>query len=153
MNHPTLVIDASVALKWLLPEEGQTAALSLLDLYQDEELDLVAPYLLIQEVAAVLWKRVRRGEISPGVAQRAFVQLLKDAPILVDSPAVNFSALRLAAAHSHPVAECLYLAWALEQRCDLMTADERFFDAMHSAYPCVQLLRQFQKSHRRSSGF
>jgi hypothetical protein len=33
-------------------------------------------------------------------------------------------------AHRWPVYDCLYLALALEQRCDLITADERFFNAI-----------------------
>lgn len=140
MNGSTLVVDASVAIKWVLPEEGDKAALHIQELYQDEELDLIAPYLLLAEVANVLWKRVRRGDLTSQAAQRCFQQLLRDSPILLDSPAVNISALQLAMAHGRPVYDCLYLAWALEQRCDLVTADERFFNALRPAFPCIQLL-------------
>lgn len=140
MNPSTLVVDASVAAKWILPEEGRDGAVRLLELYQHEELDLIAPYLLIDEVGNVLWKRTKRGELTKEQAGRCFEQLLLNCPILLDSPSVNRSALQLAMAHGHPVYDCLYLAWALEQRCDLVTADEKFFQAMRPTYPCISLL-------------
>ncbi len=144
MNRPAYVVDASVAVKWVLPEEDQARAFRLQEMYQDEEIDLLAPYLLIAEVASVLWKRVRRGELPQPAAIRCFQQLLKDSPILLDSPAVNLSALHLAIAHDQTVYDCLYLAWALEQRCDLITADERLFCAVRQAFPCVHLLKRFE---------
>ncbi|MBM3791039.1 MAG: type II toxin-antitoxin system VapC family toxin [Acidobacteria bacterium] len=140
MSRPTFVVDASVAVKWVLREENQSTALQIQELYQDEEVDLVAPHLLIAEVGNILWKRVRRGELTAAAAARCFQQLQKDSPILLDSPAVNTSALHLAIAHGQTLYDCLYLAWALEQRCDLITADEKFFLAVRPAFACVRLL-------------
>jgi predicted nucleic acid-binding protein len=145
MTAPTLVVDASVAVKWILPEPEHEQADAILRAYQDEKLDLLAPYLLVSEVANVLWKRLRRGELSAGAASRCFEQLLRNCPLLVDSPAVSLAALELAAAHGRTVYDCLYLAWALEQRCDLVTADERFFRAVHPAFRCVRLLAEVQR--------
>ena len=143
MNRPEFVVDASVAVKWILKEEGQSQALRLQEMYQDEELDLVAPYLLISEVGNVLWRRVRRGEMTDSSAHRCFDQLLRDCPILLDSPAVQASSLHLALAHDRTVYDCIYLAWALEERCDLITADEKFFKVVRPAFPCVRLLSDF----------
>ena len=143
MNRPIYVVDASVVVKWVLPEEDRTQAFRIQEMYQDEEIDLVAPYFLIAEIGNVLGKRVCRGELQQDAAIRCFQQLLKDSPILLDSPAVNLSALHLAMAHDQTVHDCVYLAWALEQRCDLLTADERFFRAVRQAFPCVCLLKDF----------
>jgi predicted nucleic acid-binding protein len=71
---------------------------------------------------------------------RCYEGFLLDAPILLDSPSLDTSALGLALAHGHPVYDCLYLALALERRCDLITADERFFRAMRVSLPCIRLL-------------
>jgi predicted nucleic acid-binding protein len=140
----SVVVDASVVVKWILPEPGHERALRLLDLYQDEKLDLIAPHLLLAEVGNVLWKRQRRGEISRTVAQRCFQQLVVDSPILLESPQVSASALELAMAHDRTVYDCTYLAWALEQRCDLVTADEKLFRAVSPAFSCVQSLQRFE---------
>jgi len=140
MSRPALVVDATVAVKWVLPEPGHLAATCLLDDYQEGKLDLMAPYLLITETGNVLRKRVQRGDLTGVAARQCFQYLLLNSPILLDSPGVNVSALELSLAHGRSVYDCLYLAWAPEQRCDLVTADERFFGAMRPAFPCVRLL-------------
>ncbi len=140
MQVPSLVVDASVALKWFLREEGHEAAVEVLERYQDEKLNLIAPYLLISEVSNVLSKRVRRGELTGGQATRCFELLLLNSPVLLDSSPVSRAALELAIAHHHSVYDCLYLALALAERCDLLTADGKFFQAMRHPFPSVKLL-------------
>ena len=54
-----LVIDASIAIKWVVEEEGTTAALAL-----RQQAKLIAPELLVAECANILWKKVLRGELS-----------------------------------------------------------------------------------------
>jgi predicted nucleic acid-binding protein len=143
MPRPTLVVDASVAVKWILPEEGHEKALRLQEEYQDERIDLIAPYLIVAEVANVLWKRERSGDLNAAAARRCLRQFLQDAPILLDSTTVSNSALGLAMAHQRPVYDCLYLALALEQHCELVTADEKFFNALSTVFPHVRLLGTF----------
>jgi predicted nucleic acid-binding protein len=144
MLRQTLVVDASVAIKWILPESDTERALRVQESFQNDEIDLIAPFLVVSEVANVLWKRQRRGDFDAGVARRCFVQFLRDCPVLVDSAAVSNAALALAAAHDRPFYDCLYLAWALEQRCDLITADERFFNALATTYSNIRLLKTFE---------
>ncbi len=144
MNRPALIVDASVAVKWFLNEPGTAQALAIEELYRNEALDVLAPSLIVPEVQNVFWKRVRRGEMSACQAQRCADQFLLECPILVDSAPVHRSALELALAHGHPVYDCLYLALALDCRCDLVTADERFFAAMRRAYPCLRLLADYK---------
>ncbi len=117
----SLVIDASVALKWVLDEPGAVEAEALLD-----EI-LIAPDLWIIEAANALWKRVGRGDI---VAEEAAEQLqaLLLAPVTTaeasqDLPAALSLALRL----EHPVYDCLYLALAIREDTKVVTADRRFF--------------------------
>ena len=143
MSPPELVIDASVVVKWLVPETDDKFALRLQDQFRDGELKLLAPPLLLLEVGNALWKRVRRGELSSEAAELCFDQLIIDAPELLEKTEVTISALHLALAHKRPIYDCLYLALALDRRCDLITADERFFAAMSPAYSCVRWLRDF----------
>jgi len=136
----TLAVDASVVVKWLLPELGHESAMEILAAYQEGLIDLVAPYLVVSEVGNVIGKRQRRGELSEAQAQYCFEYFLRNLPILLDSEPASLSALRLGMAHRHPYYDCLYLALALENRCDLITADRKFFIAMRPAFSCVRLL-------------
>jgi predicted nucleic acid-binding protein len=114
-----LVIDASVAIKWVIDEPGTRQALSL------RRHRLFAPDLLVAECANVLWKKVRRRELTrdeaclaAGLLQRADIEL---APMR----ALLEPATRLAIALDHPAYDCIYLALAESMRCDLVTADQR----------------------------
>lgn len=116
----TIVIDASVALKWVLSETGSDAADSLLDQ------DLMAPVLWLAESANVLWRRARIGNIT---AEQAIVRLsdLRKAPVASVAMEPHLErALRLATEIDHPVYDCLYLALALHHDTHVVTADRRF---------------------------
>ena len=113
----TVVIDASVAVKWVVPEPGTPAALAL------RRQRLFAPDLLIPECANVLWKKVRRKELTESEAllaakliERADVQLERMRPLL--EPAT-----RLAVALDHPAYDCIYLALAEAMGAAFVTAD------------------------------
>lgn len=140
MNRRVAVIDASVAIKWLLPEDDQEIAYRLQDDYQDGTLDLIAPELLISEVGNALWKRVRRQELSPSEAGILFDGMLRDAPILLDSDAAHRRAMQLSLRYDRPIYDCEYLALALHHSCDLITADRRFYVAVSVDYPSTKLL-------------
>ncbi len=123
----TLVVDASVALKWVLDEPGQEAADALL---QEE---LIAPALWLVEAANALWRRVQRREISGEEAQERLAELF-NAPVTTtsiedDLPAAADLANRL----GHPVYDCLYLALALRENTHVVTADARFHAAVEQS--------------------
>lgn len=142
MSSLRLVVDASVVVKWVLNEPDRPAALELLRQYQDLRVSLLAPHLLLYETGSVLWKHARRGTLRHAQATEAFDHLLRNAPELIDSPAIATSGVHLALAHRATVYDCLYLALALDQQCDLVTADRKFFLAVRRAYPSVRLLSQ-----------
>ena len=140
-------MDASVVVKWLLPEDGQQQAFLLQDLYDDERLNLLAPRILIAEVGNALAKRCRRGELSENAANRCFDELIQDCPVLLDFPNLSSHAFHLALAHRRAIYDCLYLALALHHNCDLVTADEKFVRAMQPVFPSVRLLRDYVPSN------
>jgi len=115
------VIDASVAIKWLVEEQGTDEALRLL-----EKAKLSAPDLLIAECANILWKKVRRNELSKDEAQIA-ARLLEQADIeILPTRHLLASATSLAIEIDHPAYDCIYLALAIERDWQFATADERF---------------------------
>lgn len=117
----TLVIDASIAIKWVIEEEGTPQALTL-----RRTARLLAPELLVAECANILWKKARRNELSREEALLA-ARLLQTAAIeLVPTRSLLAAATRIAIALDHPAYDCLYLALAIENDCRFVTADERF---------------------------
>ena len=55
------VIDASVAIKWYVPEEDQAPAMKLLALAESGDMEFHIPDLMYCEVGNILWKKVRLG--------------------------------------------------------------------------------------------
>jgi predicted nucleic acid-binding protein len=54
----TFVIDASIAVKWVVEEDRTAEALAL-----RQRSKLIAPQLLVAECANILWKKVQREEL------------------------------------------------------------------------------------------
>lgn len=117
----TLVVDASVAAKWLIEEEGSDAALALLA--RDEP--LIAPTLIVSEVSNVLWKRCRAGSLSRGEADAALWALSCYFAELVHDRDLIKASFHMAVDLDHPVYDCLYVALAAARDCRLVTADAR----------------------------
>lgn len=127
MNEPRgrLVVDASVAVKWLIPQESSVAAV---ELYSH---DVHAPTLLRIEVGNVLRTLSTRGTLTDGQAREAF-DLLLDAPITWDEPDPELlrTSLDIAMTLNHPIYDCVYLALAIRLGSTLVTADRRFHGAV-----------------------
>jgi predicted nucleic acid-binding protein len=128
----TFVIDASVAVKWVVEEHGTPEALAL-----RQRSKLIAPELLVAECANILWKKVQRDELSKEEALLA-ARPLQGAEIeLLPMRSLIEAATRMLIEIDHPAYDCLYLALAIEKKCQFVTADERF-------------LRQLQRGRQRT---
>ncbi len=115
-----VIIDASVAIKWVAPEAMSEHAVALLDGPR-----LAAPDLLVAECANILWKKKVRGEMDADTAilaaqamERVDIELVPTRPLFAE-------ALRLAIELDHPAYDCIYLALALARDSRFITADER----------------------------
>lgn len=115
----TYVVDASVVIKWLVPEEGSEQAAAVM------QLPLVAPELLVAECVNVLWRKAVRGSIGAEDAlERA--QLLQAAGVALEPmQPLATEILALSLRLNHSAYDCAYLA--LAQRLDgvLLTADRK----------------------------
>jgi predicted nucleic acid-binding protein len=123
-----LVVDANVAIKWVLPEIHSDAALRL----RGSDYSLIVPDFFFPEIGNILWKRVRRDEMT-GEDAKNDLETLCGFPwqICPSKPLMN-RALEIALRVDQAVYDCVYLALAVTNRCQMVTADERFYNALLS---------------------
>lgn len=124
-----LVVDASVAVKWLVKEDGTEAARELITSPEP----LIAPDWLLIEAGSTFWKKVKRSELLAIHAERHlqilptfFQQLVPSADLVAD--AFNLS-IRL----KHSIYDCLYLSLAIDEGLCMITADQKFHDVVVGA--------------------
>ena len=140
-----IVVDASVAVKWLLAESGSAAAIALL---RGRRSELAAPDLLLVEAAGAVVRRVNDRTLSreDGAAtlERWWVGANSGDVIFHRADA---GLLRRAAVTAiglgHPLKDCVYLALAIELGCELVTCDAKFRDRAADAYPRVRHLNEY----------
>jgi len=125
----TLVVDASVATKWVLPEPGSADAVAL----RTQDADLIAPSLVVAEIGNAIWKSVRRGDTSKAEAPRALRAAVGHYARLIADETVATRAIELAIELNHPVYDCFYLALAERERAPLVSADKRLLAAAKKA--------------------
>jgi len=115
-----IVVDTSVALKWVLPEPGTEQAKRAL------RLALIAPDVWRVEAANGIRRAVRES-VGTQAEAREWLSILDDAPVQ-DVPTIGVlkQGLDLAMALGHPVYDCLFLALAIDRDCRMLTADEKF---------------------------
>ena len=133
-----IVVDASVATKWFVPETDSASAMQLLD----HSYDLYAPRLLASEVANTLWRKANSGSLDNYQAAR-MAAAVTDLPLTwMDDEATCAEALRIALEIGHPAYDCTYLALALRIGARMITANKRFVTAVAATEykPAVVLL-------------
>lgn len=121
-----VIVDASVALKWLLPEDGTLEAEALLV----PDLQRLAPDNVATQVAEVLWKKVMRDELDLDEAETAMDYLESGVVEFVPSRPLLPMALAMAGMSGLAVAECLGVALAEELGTVMVTLDGRVAEGM-----------------------
>lgn len=122
----SFVVDASVAIKWYLPEQNSTDADRLLS----GGFQLLAPDLLFSEVGNILWKRVMRSELTAQKAQ-IILHALQSLPLtLRPASLLAENAMTIACGLKRSYYDSLYLALAVMADCRLVTADGKLFEGV-----------------------
>ncbi|MBI4319528.1 MAG: type II toxin-antitoxin system VapC family toxin [Chloroflexi bacterium] len=153
MNRETLakvvVVDASLAAMWVLPEQYADTALLLADDWGWAGVEIIAPNLMLAEVDSALFKRVRRREMSIEQAQDALDVVLGFGVRFEDEPGLHHRALAIAHRLDRPTPyDALYLALAELRGCEVWTGDERLYNAARSQLPWVRWIGEYCKSSR-----
>ena len=125
----SLVVDASVALKWFLSEELHAS--QALAVVQDGA-TLIAPDFLIAEVCNAAWRSARLGRISQAQVDAIAANLPRFFDSLVSASSLARRAVAIAGQLDHPVYDCLYLALAEADQAELVTADMRLLSKVQT---------------------
>jgi predicted nucleic acid-binding protein len=116
-----LIVDASVAFKWLVAEDDSEVALLL-----RRDHDLLAPDLLFVECRNAALTNLRKGELTPEEATRVDRDLLALQLRTLPSTPLLSDAFAIAVEIRHPIYDCIYVAAAIAANRLLVTADRRF---------------------------
>ena len=115
------VIDASVVIKWFVPEIHSDAARRLLSATHE----YFSPDLLFPEVGNTIWKKVRRGELTAAQGQQLAADIQSIAVETVPTRGLVIDAHALAITTGLTVYDSMYLALAVRLNTELITADDR----------------------------
>ena len=137
------VVDASVVVKWFVPEIHSDAARRLLTLPHE----YAAPDMLFAEAANTIWKKIRRKELTAEDGQRLVADIGRIAVETVSCRALAGDAHALANATGRTVYDAMYLALAVRLDTRLITADDRLEAALRDVPGVaahVELVQTFQ---------
>ncbi|SRR5579883_25438 len=138
-----VVVDTSIAIKWVIEESDSAKALALLTDWSRAGKRLLAPALLTYEITNAIYQRVRKGELTAEKAREALAYVLFPELELDFSEFASLSkeAMELAIQYNLPAAyDPHYLALALREDCEYWTTDTRLLTAIKGKLPWVHTL-------------
>jgi predicted nucleic acid-binding protein len=136
------VVDASLVIKWFVPEIHSEAARRWLGASHD----YVAPDLLFSEAGNAVWRKVRRKELDETEGRQLVIDMAQVAVETVATRNLLEDALLLALTAGITVYDAMYLTLAVRLETEVITGDDRFVDkiAVHPLLvPHVRRLRDF----------
>lgn len=131
------VLDASVAVKWALPEPGTRQSVKLLNEFRRGLHELIAPDIFPIEVAHALTKTERRGVIQPPLGTRRFRGILRNPPELHAHLPLLPQAFAISSRYRVAINDCLDVALANQDGCPLSTGDQRLIKALQATFPFI----------------
>jgi predicted nucleic acid-binding protein len=137
----SFVIDASVAVKWYIPEVLSHEAALLLGQTREGEVTLLVPDLFFAEFGNVLWKKLGRNELDAEITREILRSMAMSCPVkTVSCSLLAPAAFEIALAFNRTVYDSLYVALAQSRQVPFITADERLVNALRQT-PLGHVLR------------
>lgn len=131
------VLDASVALCFVIPRPHSTKALQLRDDYISRIHDLIAPDIFYGETANALTKAERQKSIAIGQASVLHLTILADCPRLESYFPLTPRAIEISSQTRTAFYDCLYVALAEQEQCEVVTVDDKFLNGIQRQFPFV----------------
>jgi predicted nucleic acid-binding protein len=134
------VLDASVAVKWVLPEPDTPKAVRIRNEFRRGIHELLAPDTFPIEVAHALARAERRGIIQPPAGTARLINVLRNRPDLHPYLPLLPRAFAIASQARTSVYDCLYVALAERESGALLTADDRLIRSLQATFPFITAL-------------
>lgn len=128
------VLDASVGLCWVMPRPLSFKALQLRDDYRKSIHELIAPAHFPGEIASAATKAERQKIIPVGDARRLIADVLNTPPILFSLDPLFYRAVEISSQTRTGFYDCLYVALAEQENCELVTADDKLINALQGRF-------------------
>jgi predicted nucleic acid-binding protein len=129
------VLDASVALRWVLHDPLRPKALQLRSDYQTKIHELLAPDIFIAEVAGALTKAERQKIIRIGRAAVLHADVMNTPPILHPYLPLIARTIAISSQTRSALLDCLYVALAEREGCPFLTADDKLVNNLEKHFP------------------
>jgi predicted nucleic acid-binding protein len=131
-----LVIDSCVCVKWVIREQDSERAIDLLS----SDVELIAPDLVLLEVANALWKNVRRGLVTAERSQSRLADLPGFFNRLLPSAELVAESLGLALTIDMPIYDCAYVIASRRTGAKLVTADTKLVGKLTDTPDCQNVI-------------
>lgn len=144
MIDDVVVVDASLALKWVLEEEDSPVAKSLLQKWTGDDVEIIAPALFAYEVTSILYRRAVTNKLSYDDASEGLKKLFAMGVILEfsDYEQRSIQAMTFARQFGLPAAyDAQYISLAFHEDCQYWTADVKLWNAVQGKLNWVHLLK------------
>jgi predicted nucleic acid-binding protein len=132
------ILDASVGLKWVLNESDSDKARQLREDFRNAIREFLAPDIFAVECAHALTKGERRGVVVD--PDFLYDEIMLDAPRFSPSIPLMMRAISIARKARIAVYDCVYVALAEQEGCELITADQRVLNALQPSFPFIKSL-------------
>lgn len=140
----SICVDASVVIKWFVPEEGSDQAMELYERWNKKRVQLIAPTIIDYEVGSTIRQKLIRGEIGTNRLFSIYDFYRRLGLLLFHLPDLVQQGVTAAASIDQPnVYDVAYLLIAKQQRADLVTADEKFCRKAEVLYPFVKFYKEY----------
>jgi len=129
------VLDSCVAFKWVVPETDSDRAIQLRDETRSGLHELVVPGIFGAEVAHALTRAERQNRVSNADGWRLWCAVLTEPLAVEDYTPLMPRAYAIASKARIGVYDCLYVALAERESCELLTADTKLWTNLSSTFP------------------
>jgi predicted nucleic acid-binding protein len=131
------VLDASAALRWVLPRPNSGKALQLRADFQNSVHELIAPSIFSGEVASALTKAERQKLIAVGDARPLLGRVMRTPPVMHPYEPLLDRAVDISSQTRSGLYDCFYAALAEREGCELVTDDQKLIANLRAHFPFI----------------